>query len=153
MQLVNDTLFPAAAGPRLIRPAISTGRDHLARAVHVLRLKARSRVRHLKAIWEDEAISSPRPGIGGLQLVPAACERVHRVSGAGFLKLHTHLGMLGGPYTKANPLIARFGSERHAMMPLAQALFSQQVHQIYFSFWRRDNVLSIASKNLSCRST
>src|SRR6516164_6170164 len=77
VQLVDDRLLPGAAGPVSIAPRVGSRIDHLARAVHVLRLIARSWVGDAQPDRQCKAISRSRAGAICDELVPARADCFH----------------------------------------------------------------------------
>jgi hypothetical protein len=56
VQLVQHRFVPRPAAPCVVAPAVRGRIDDLARAVHVVRLEARRRVRHREAVVEHVAV-------------------------------------------------------------------------------------------------
>jgi hypothetical protein len=76
MQLVENDVFPRSTAPSRCQPAICLCVDQFAPAFDVLRLVARSRVCHERAIMQCESVSGAGPRLDD-QLVPSVRCRLH----------------------------------------------------------------------------
>ena len=77
VKLINDRLFPRLSAPILVLPLKTGCIDHLARTVHVLWLKSRSRVRNFRSAVDLEFVASSGGCLVGYQLKPSSCS-LHR---------------------------------------------------------------------------
>lgn len=71
VQFVDHRLLPRPAAPGPVLPCIGRRVDDAARAVHVLRVEARGRVRHAQAVRQAEAIAVAGPRLVQVESVPA----------------------------------------------------------------------------------
>ncbi len=79
MQLVDDGLCPGPSGPAVVAPRIMRRIDHQRGTVHVALLTARGRVRHRKAVRQNELVFRSRLDTGRQDLEPAIVRRHGRV--------------------------------------------------------------------------
>ena len=106
VHLVDHALVPGTAAPGLVRPFVGARVDHHAPAVHVVGLRARSRVRHGQVLFVAvaEAVAVARAGAaGGGEMEGAVVLAQHRLRRAAF-DLQPHGGGAGRPQGEARAL-------------------------------------------------
>src|SRR5260370_26491442 len=121
MQFLDDGFFPAASLPVGVPPVESPGVNHLARSMHILRLKTGCRIRNFLLIIDAKRILRSRLRFAGSQLEPIILELVKRNSHGPVCaaNANSYLMCSGCPQAKPNvPLFATFCPEGHAMAPL-----------------------------------
>src|ERR1700712_784049 len=111
MALVDDRIFPRAIAP--FRPPFETvGIDELAWAVHIVRLKARGRIRHQQSIDHLK----PIPGAGtrsvDLSPMPAFGGPVHN-NWRMPIDEQCHLRLQGRPNTEGCSVLTQLWSKLH----------------------------------------
>ncbi len=115
MQLVNDGFAPRPAAPGFVAPFERVRRHELARAMDVLRLKARRGIGHGLLAVDDEVVKRAGMRVGRGELEPVAVAR-HLALAA--VEAERDIAGLWGVEAKRCAAALRRRAERHAMQAL-----------------------------------
>src|SRR5277367_6256854 len=127
MKLVDDSLLPSAAKPRIILPIESMGIDHFTGTVYIPGLKPGSRIRNFLCTINSKAIEAPWLRCIGHNFKPTLVAAFKRQTLDLPNIFKTKLGAMrrGSPQTKTRAsIVTTFRTKRHAMTSLHSTLLS-----------------------------
>jgi hypothetical protein len=81
VQFVDHRFVPGPAAPIVIGPFKSGGVDDFAGGMHIIRVEARSRVRHAQAVVDFKPVAGAGAGFGDAEFEPAVADIAHRQRG------------------------------------------------------------------------
>src|SRR5271166_618226 len=133
MQLVEHSLFPAAATPVDVMPLESRWVDNFTGAVNIARLKARGRIRNVLSAVDLKRILCSCFNFSSCDFKPSSLAAVqsYALRLIVIAKADFNLTRCRSPKSKTNALIFVLGAERHFMTALHSTLPSYRFHHCH----------------------